>query len=185
MNNEILSVWLPDANGMVEDIENLVWDCHDGGKRLVVHADILTMALLRDLKEWGVDEVIVEDRQDSLRSMSEVDLRKMAERIHARATYLNELTQAYGYEQENAQFFDTLRVRLEPDMTLDSDVKTDGIELKRDGAYLMVRVLPNVTLEDMNKVIGMFADGVGALAQEEDDEQVFEGLWSLEETWCK
>ena len=36
-------------------------------------------------------------------------IREIAEGIHGRAVYLNELMQAYGIEQDNTEFFDTLR----------------------------------------------------------------------------
>ena len=53
MNTKI--VMLPTAEGLVEDIENLAWDCHDAGLRLEVHAERLALALLRDPKEWGAE----------------------------------------------------------------------------------------------------------------------------------
>jgi len=39
-------------------------------------------------------------------------IREIAEKIHGKAVYLSELLQAYGYEQTNTQFFDTLKIHL-------------------------------------------------------------------------
>ena len=39
-------------------------------------------------------------------------IREIAEGIHGKAVYLSEMLQAYGYEQENAEFFDTLKISL-------------------------------------------------------------------------
>lgn len=182
MSSEKVSVWQPNACGMVEDIENIALDCHDEGKRLVVHMDWLASSILRDPKELGADEVVVEERTPALGELAEEQLRLLAERVHSRATYLNEMVQAYGYEQENAQFFDTIRVRTENEC---DGFDLQGIELKQDGEYLQIRVLPNVTLEDMNRMIEMLADGVGALAQEEEEDADFDGLWTLDDELCK
>ena len=37
-------------------------------------------------------------------------IREIAEGIHGKAVYLSEMLQAYGYNQENAEFFDTLKI---------------------------------------------------------------------------
>lgn len=187
MNTKI--VMLPTAEGLVEDIENLAWDCHDAGLRLEVHAERLALALLRDPKEWGADEVVVEDRYN-LGDIPEEKLVAMAERVHSRATYLSEMVQAYGYEQENAQFFDTIRIRFSLEDGTDGaysleNASLQGIEMKQDGEFLLIRVLPTVTLDDMNSVIEMLADGVGAMAQVEDDDEAFDGMWALDEDICK
>jgi len=42
----------------------------------------------------------------------------IAERIHACATYINEILPVYGYSQENENFFDTLKVSLPEDVTI-------------------------------------------------------------------
>ena len=37
-------------------------------------------------------------------------IRQIAEGIHGKAVYLSEMLQAYGFEQENSEFFDTLKI---------------------------------------------------------------------------
>ena len=39
-------------------------------------------------------------------------IKDIAGRIHAIATYLNEILPVYGYSQENENFFDTLKISL-------------------------------------------------------------------------
>jgi glycine dehydrogenase len=50
-------------------------------------------------------------------------IREIAEGIHGKAVYMSEMLQAYGYEQENTEFFDTLKIRPE-----------NGVEAVREAA---------------------------------------------------
>ena len=45
-------------------------------------------------------------------------VRSIAEKIHSKAVYMSELLLAYGYQQENTQYFDTLKIRLPENVTL-------------------------------------------------------------------
>jgi glycine dehydrogenase len=45
-------------------------------------------------------------------------IKTIAERIHACATYINEILPVYGYSQENENFFDTLKIALPEDVTI-------------------------------------------------------------------
>ena len=45
-------------------------------------------------------------------------IKSIAERIHACATYINEILPVYGYSQENENFFDTLKISLPEDITI-------------------------------------------------------------------
>lgn len=175
---------IPAKNGEITDLENLAMDCHATGDKLVVRAERLLLAILRDPREFGADEVIETNSYNLPAEITENDLLTMAERVHSRATYLNEMIQAYGYEQENTQFFNTIRIKNEDDIATE-DLELEGIELKQDGEFLLITILPTVTLDDMNNVIEMLADGVGAMAQEEEDDEAFDGLWALDEEMCK
>ena len=53
-------------------------------------------------------------------------IREIAEGIHGKAVYMSEMLQAYGYEQENTEFFDTLKIRPE-----------NGVEAVREAAEQM------------------------------------------------
>ena len=83
-------------------------------------------------------------------------IRSIAEGIHGKAVYLSEMLQAYGYNQENAEFFDTLKI------SMDDDTKVD--------------------IDDMNDLIELFADASDNMAQYEESEEAFEGLWAIEES---
>ena len=47
-------------------------------------------------------------------------IREIAEGIHGKAVYLSEMLQAYGYNQENAEFFDTLKITRDEEGWIDN-----------------------------------------------------------------
>ncbi len=114
-------------------------------------------------------------------------IRQIAEGIHAKATYLNEMLQAYGYAQENAEFFDTLKISLQ-----DSDVSLQTLREKAEEKGINLYYAPEgwiglsidetVDLYDMNDLITLFAEASGNLPQLEDSDEAFEGLWTIDES---
>ena len=114
-------------------------------------------------------------------------LREIAEGIHSKAVYLNEMLQAYGYEQENSEFFDTLKIRLNVEGLMLNDFRElaeeKGINLYYDAAgWIGLSIDESVTLDTMNDLIELFAEASDNLAQYEDSEEAFEGLWALDES---
>ena len=114
-------------------------------------------------------------------------LREIAEGIHSKAVYLNEMLQAYGYEQENSEFFDTLKIRLNVEGLMLNDFRElaeeKGINLYYDEAgWIGLSIDESVTLDTMNDLIELFAEASDNLAQYEDSEEAFEGLWALDES---
>ncbi len=114
-------------------------------------------------------------------------IRQIAEGIHAKATYLNEMLQAYGYAQENAEFFDTLKISLQ-----DSEVSLQALREKAEEKGINLYYAPEgwvglsidetVDLYDMNDLITLFAEASGNLPQLEDSDEAFEGLWTIDES---
>ena len=114
-------------------------------------------------------------------------IRQIAEGIHAKATYLNEMLQAYGYAQENAEFFDTLKINLQDSevslQTLREKAAEKGINLYYDAeGWLGLSIDETVDLYDMNDLIALFAEASGNLPQLEDSDEAFEGLWTIDES---
>ena len=114
-------------------------------------------------------------------------LREIAEGIHSKAVYLNEMLQAYGYEQENNEFFDTLKIRLNVEGLMLNDFRElaeeKGINLYYDAAgWIGLSIDESVTLDTMNDLIELFAEASDNMAQYEDSEEAFEGLWALDES---
>lgn len=114
-------------------------------------------------------------------------LREIAEGIHSKAVYLNEMLQAYGYEQENSEFFDTLKIRLNVEGLMLNDFRElaeeKGINLYYDAAgWIGLSIDESVTLDTMNDLIELFAEASDNMAQYEDSEEAFEGLWALDES---
>ncbi len=114
-------------------------------------------------------------------------IRQIAEGIHAKATYLNEMLQAYGYAQENAEFFDTLKISLQDSevslQTLREKAEEKGINLYyAPEGWIGLSIDETVDLYDMNDLITLFAEASGNLPQLEDSGEAFEGLWTIDES---
>ena len=111
-------------------------------------------------------------------------IREIAEGIHGKAVYLNEMLQAYGYEQENVEFFDTLKIRHENGTeTVKAAAEELGINLYYDvEGWIGLSLDETVTVDDMNDLIELFANASDNMAQYEDSEEAFEGLCSINES---
>ena len=110
-------------------------------------------------------------------------IREIAESIHSKAVYLSELLQAYGYEQANTQFFDTLKIHL-PATVSDFRQKAEdaGVNLYYDpDGWVGLSLDEATTLEDMNVLIELFADAVEGIAPEVRSEDELSDLWSIDE----
>ncbi len=111
-------------------------------------------------------------------------IKSIAERIHATATYLNEILPVYGYNQENLNFFDTLKISL-PDevdietlrrIALENEVNFHYFETGEVG----ISIDETTDIDDLNVLIEILASAAGnvaVLAGEED----LEGLKSFDE----
>jgi glycine dehydrogenase len=110
-------------------------------------------------------------------------IREIAESIHGKAVYMNEMLQAYGYEQENTEFFDTLKIRTENGVDSVREVAEEmGINLYYDEeGWIGLSLDETVTVDDMNDLIDVFAQASDNLAQYEETEDAFKGLWAIAE----
>lgn len=113
-------------------------------------------------------------------------IREIAEAIHGKAVYLSEMLQAYGYNQENAEFFDTLKITRDDDEgwqdRLFDIANPMGINFYYDPqGWVGLSIDETVNLEDMNDLIAIFAEASGNIAQYEDSDEAFSGLWSIDE----
>ncbi len=113
-------------------------------------------------------------------------IREIAEGIHGKAVYLSEMLQAYGYNQENAEFFDTLKITRDEEGWIDNlrDLAEEkGINLYYDPeGWVGLSIDETVDGCDMNDLIEIFADASGNMAQLEDSDEAFEGLWAIDES---
>ncbi len=113
-------------------------------------------------------------------------MRKIAETIHGKAVYLSEMLQAYGYTQENVEFFDTLKIYLPENVSI-ADLKAAAEESEINLYYapegwVGLSLDETVTLNDMNDLAELFAGLAGGMAMPIDDESAFEGLWAIDES---
>ena len=111
-------------------------------------------------------------------------IREIAEGIHGKAAYLSEMLQAYGYEQENTEFFDTLKI-IPNETTIErirQEAEDRGINLYYDAeGWVGLSLDETVTVDDMNDIIDLFAAASDNLAQYEDSDEAFCGLWAINE----
>ena len=111
-------------------------------------------------------------------------IREIAEGIHGKAAYLGEMLQAYGYEQENTEFFDTLKI-IPVNTTIErvrQEAEDRGINLYYDTeGWVGLSLDETVTVDDMNDIIDLFAAASDNLAQYEDSDEAFCGLWAISE----
>ena len=110
-------------------------------------------------------------------------IREIAEGIHGKAVYMSEMLQAYGYEQENTEFFDTLKIRTENGVEAVKEAAEElGINLYFDEeGWIGLSIDETVTVDDMNDLIDLFAQASDNMSQYVDSEDAFEGLWSIAE----
>ena len=113
-------------------------------------------------------------------------IREIAEGIHGKAVYLSEMVQAYGFNQENAEFFDTLRITRDEDEGWQARLREIAEEAGYNFYYdpqgwVGLSIDETVGLTEMNELINIFADASGNMAQYEDSEEAFSGLWSIDE----
>ena len=114
-------------------------------------------------------------------------IREIAEGIHGKAVYLSEMLQAYGFEQENAEFFDTLKISLQHSdvsiQALREMAEEMGINLYYDPqGWVGLAVDETVDLDDMNDLIALFAELSDNFGQLEESEDAFKGLWAIDES---
>ena len=113
-------------------------------------------------------------------------IREIAEGIHSKAVYLSEMLQAYGYNQENAEFFDTLKITCDEEGWQDAlreQAEEMGINLYYDPAgWVGLSIDETVDGCDMNDLITLFAEASGNMPQLEDSDEAFENLWSIDES---
>ncbi len=114
-------------------------------------------------------------------------IRQIAEGIHSKAVYLNEMLQAYGFDQENTEFFDTLKISFQDSaispQTLREKAEEAGINLYYDPqGWVGLSVDETVDLDAMNDLIALFAEASDNLPQPEESEAAFENLWAIDES---
>ena len=113
-------------------------------------------------------------------------LREIAEGIHGKAVYLSEMLQAYGYEQENSEFFDTLKVvtssaKITKNIRKAAEERGINLYYAPEG-WIGLSIDETVTLDTMNDLIEVFAEASDGLANYVESEEEFENLWAIDES---
>ncbi|MFA6581456.1 MAG: aminomethyl-transferring glycine dehydrogenase, partial [Paludibacter sp.] len=112
-------------------------------------------------------------------------IKTIAQRIHAIATYINEILPVYGYSQENENFFDTLKISLPEEVSVEA-FKAIALENEVNFHYFETGEIgisfdETTDIDDVNTLIEMLASAVdnAAVYADEDD---LEGLKSFDES---
>jgi len=112
-------------------------------------------------------------------------IKNIALRIHAFATYINEILPVYGYTQENENFFDTLKINLPEDVTVEN-LKAIALDYEVNFHYFKTGEIgisfdETTDVNDVNTLIEILAtavDNASVFVEEED----LEGLKSFDES---
>lgn len=112
-------------------------------------------------------------------------IRNIAERIHSIATYINEILPIYGYAQENALFFDTLKIALPEEVSVQK-LRTIALEYEVNFHYfndgtIGLSIDETTDMDDVNVLIDIFAKAAGNSPVFVEEEKQIEGLISLPE----
>ena len=113
-------------------------------------------------------------------------LRKIAEQIHSKAVYVSEMLQAYGYTQENNEFFDTLKIYLPEGVSID-ELKKAAEEAEINLYYspegwVGLSMDETVQFYDVSDLCSLFAELVGGMMVPISDAAEVEGLWAIDES---
>ena len=106
-------------------------------------------------------------------------IKDIALRIHAIATYINEILPVYGYTQENEDFFDTLKINLPAEVSV-VDFKAIALDYEVNFHYFETGEIgisfdETTDIDDVNTLIDIFAsavDNASVSAEEEDLEEL-------------
>ncbi|MES2629769.1 MAG: aminomethyl-transferring glycine dehydrogenase [Bacteroidota bacterium] len=230
----------PDADGSASNYKAFASTIKAQGIRLVVAADILSLALLTPPGEWGADAVVgnsqrfgvpmgfggphaaffaskdefkrsfpgriigvsvdreglpalrmaLQTREQHIRrdkatsnictaqallavmaSMYAVyhgpdGIRQIAENVHAKAVLLEKSLKAIGFENQNASFFDTLKINAD-DATAEAIRKvaiSNETNLRYEKGYICISLDEVTTISALNRVVSIFAQVAGKTA---------------------
>jgi len=111
-------------------------------------------------------------------------IKTIAQRIHDIASYINEILPVYGYTQENDNFFDTLKISLPENISVEA-IKEIALEYEVNFNYFATGEIgisfdETTDIDDVNTLIEILAtadDNTPVYADEED----LEGLTSIDE----
>lgn len=113
-------------------------------------------------------------------------IKSIAQRIHAIATYLNEVLPVYGYTQINENFFDTIKVSLPANVTVEK-LNNTALEYEVNFRYfetgeIGISIDETTDIDDLNTLIEILAtaaDNIPVFAEEDD----IENLQSFDESF--
>jgi len=116
-------------------------------------------------------------------------IKNIAQRIHAIATYINEILPVYGYTQENENFFDTLKISLPADVSM-AELKAIALDYEVNFHYFETGEIgisfdETTDINDVNTLIEILAEAVdnsAAFAEENELEDLKSFDESLERT---
>ncbi len=113
-------------------------------------------------------------------------IKTIAERIHACATYINEILPVYGYSQENENFFDTLKVSLPEEVTI-KQLRAVAEQFKVNFRYFEtgefgISFDETTDVDDLNKLIEILATAANNSPVYVEDEEL-DGLKSIDESF--
>ncbi len=113
-------------------------------------------------------------------------IKEIAVRIHAIATYINEILPVYGYSQENENFFDTLKINLPNEIPVEL-FKSIALQHNINFYYFETGEIgisfdETTDIDDVNSLIEVLAQSVDNIAVSAEEEEL-ENLFSFDESF--
>lgn len=92
-------------------------------------------------------------------------IKEISSQIHSTASYLNEMLEVYGYSQENDNFFDTLKIALPENISIEK-IKQTALENEVNFHYyedgtIGLTIDETTDIDDVNVLIDIFATSAG------------------------
>ncbi|MDF9798722.1 glycine dehydrogenase [Catalinimonas alkaloidigena] len=84
-------------------------------------------------------------------------IRKIAERVHAMARLLEKGLNSLGFEQLNAAYFDTLKLKVEDQALLKKIAELQEVNLRYEGDFVGISVDETTRLHDVQALLEIFA----------------------------
>ncbi|MFZ4725484.1 MAG: glycine dehydrogenase, partial [Paludibacter sp.] len=114
-------------------------------------------------------------------------IKNIAQRIHAIATYINEILPVYGFSQENENFFDTLKISLPDEVSID-ELKTIALEYEVNFNYfdtgeIGISIDETTDIDDVNTLIEIFASAANSESVYAESDEEYEDLISFDEIY--
>lgn len=181
----------PNCEGQIEDYSDLSESLQEEHIHLIMACQTAALPLLKSPARMGADIAYCEQHDKhcfcstehfaktadsgvgSTMDFTDITAEKAA-RMHGLCAYLNDALEVYGYEQENNNFFNTLKIRL-PENCSQADFEQLAQEYELDYQpceedFILISICPEDDNESLEAIIDCLAEAGGNFGVPVEDE---------------